>query len=164
MKGKARTGRNRRLFSCMTDDIALAFCRSCDGEWGAGMSQPEGRRTDDGEDVPGGGAEAGEPPGSADAVGASGEGGVGTSGAGAGEGSPQREAGALREPPTPGQLKAGRSPLFYAQHAGRYQRQQLVRDYQAVHDCRLVVMIGPIFDYSIMYFEELIFDASPLRD
>jgi hypothetical protein len=128
------------------------------------MSQLGGGRTDDSEDVPGGGAEAGEPAGSADAAGASGEGGAGTSGAGAGEGSPQGQAGALREPPTPGQLNAGRSPLFYAQHAGRYQRQQLIRDYQAAHDCRLVVMIGPIFDYSIMYFEELIFDASPDQD
>lgn len=53
-----------------------------------------------------------------------------------------------------------RTPLYYAQHAGRYQRQQLIRDYQADHDCRLVVMIGPIFAYSVHYFEELLFDAS----
>lgn len=76
------------------------------------MSQPEGRRTDDSENVPGGGAEAGEQAGSADAGGASREGRVGTRGAGAGEGSPQREAGALREPSASGQLNAGRSPLF----------------------------------------------------
>jgi hypothetical protein len=53
-----------------------------------------------------------------------------------------------------------RSPLYYAQHAQRYQRQQLIRDYQLALDCRLVVMIDAIFAYSVQYFEELLFNAS----
>jgi hypothetical protein len=53
-----------------------------------------------------------------------------------------------------------RSPLYYAQHAQRYQRQQLIRDYQLALNCRLVVMIDAIFAYSVQYFEELLFNAS----
>jgi hypothetical protein len=102
--------------------------------------------------------------GSADATGAGGQSGDGATGAGAREGSTQGEAGHFREPAASSQLSGSRSPLFYAQQAGRYQRQQLIRDYQDAHDCRLIVMIGPIFDYSVMYFEELIFDASPQVD
>ena len=128
------------------------------------MRQPEGRRTDDTTDFSADSAEAGEPACPPDATWTGREGGVGAPGTGARNGSPQGEAGPLREPSASGRLNEGRSPLFYAQHAGRYQRQQLIRDYQAAHDCRLVVVIGPIFDYSIMYFEELIFDASPGQD
>lgn len=46
-------------------------------------------------------------------------------------------------------------------HMRAYQRQQLIRGYQADYDCRLIVMIGPIFGYSVEYFEELLYDASP---
>jgi hypothetical protein len=126
------------------------------------MTQPEGRRADDRKDVPEDDAQAGEPAGSSGAAGAGRQGGDGTAGEGAGEGAPQGEEGSLRQPTASGSL--GRSPLYYAQNAGRYQRQELIREYQAAHDCRLIVMIGPIFDYSVMYFEELIFDASPEQD
>lgn len=128
------------------------------------MTQPEGRRTDDDETSPRTSPEPGEAAGPAGATGPNGEGRDGEGGAGAGSDAPEGEEGPLRQQASPGPLAGGRSPLFYAQHAGRYQRQQLIRDYQDAHDCRLIVMIGPIFDYSIEYFEELIFDASPDRD
>lgn len=128
------------------------------------MTQPEGRRRDDSEDVLRDSTEAGDRAGSAGADGAGRESGDGAAGEGTRQEAPPWEAGAVRKPEAPGTLSGGRSPLFYAQHAARYQRQQLIRDYQAAHDCRLIVMIGPIFDYSVMYFEELIFDASPDQD
>ena len=59
---------------------------------------------------------------------------------------------------------AGRSPLFEAQHALRYERQQIIRDYQSAHDCRLVVMSDVIFPRSISLLEEALFDASPEKD
>lgn len=68
---------------------------------------------------------------------------------------PQREA--------PDALKS-RSPLYLAQHAARYQRQQMIRAYQEMYDCRLIVMIDAIFAYSVELFEELLFDGSPDRD
>ena len=59
---------------------------------------------------------------------------------------------------------AGRSPLFEAQHALRYERQQIIRDYQSAYDCRLVVMSDVIFPRSISLLEEALFDASPEED
>jgi hypothetical protein len=56
------------------------------------------------------------------------------------------------------------SPLFQALHAERYERQQLIRDYQDQYRCRLVVMIDAIFPESVTPFEELIYDADPKKD
>lgn len=56
------------------------------------------------------------------------------------------------------------SPLFHAEHAGRYDRQALISSYEELFECRLIVMIDNIFSYSITLFEELIHDASPLED
>ena len=59
---------------------------------------------------------------------------------------------------------AGRSPLYEAQHALRYERQALICQYQEDHSCRLVVMIGPVFPYSVTLFEETLDGASPDQD
>jgi hypothetical protein len=56
------------------------------------------------------------------------------------------------------------SPLFHAQHAARYERQQLIGAYEDAFGCRLVVLIDAIFPFSVTYFEELIFDADPSQD
>jgi len=56
------------------------------------------------------------------------------------------------------------SPLYHAEHAARYDRQQLIEAYQSEFECRLVVVIDAIFPYSINYFEELIYDADPQQD
>jgi ClpP class serine protease len=93
-----------------------------------------------------------------------GEGRKGAGGTGAGPEAPQGEADLVQQQASPVPLSDNRSPLFFAQHAARYQRQQLIRDYQDAYDCRLIVLIGPIFGYSVEYFEELLFDASPDRD
>src|SRR5260370_9359833 len=93
-----------------------------------------------------------------------GEGGEGPGGASTGAQAPEGQAAGVKQPPPPGQLSRERSPLFQAQHAPRYLRQQLIRDYQADYDCRLIVMIGPIFGYSVEYFEELLYDASPAEN
>ncbi len=37
------------------------------------------------------------------------------------------------------------SPLFHAQNSGRYDRQQLIHEYETLVDCRLIVMIDAIF-------------------
>ncbi len=58
----------------------------------------------------------------------------------------------------------GQSPLFYAEHGARYERQRLIRRYEECFDCRLVVVVDVIFAASITYFEELIYDADPSQD
>lgn len=57
-----------------------------------------------------------------------------------------------------------RSPLYEAAHAGRYERQQLIRAYQEAHDCRLVVVRDVIFPHSVPLLEETLFDADPEED
>ena len=57
-----------------------------------------------------------------------------------------------------------RTPLYEAAHAGRYERQRLIREYQDAHDCRLVVMRDVIFPPSVPLFEETLFDADPGQD
>lgn len=56
------------------------------------------------------------------------------------------------------------SPLFEAQNAQRYERQELIRAYETQFNCRLVVLIDAIFSTSVPFFEELIFDADPAQD
>ena len=56
------------------------------------------------------------------------------------------------------------SPLFHAQNSGRYDRQQLIREYETYADCRLEVMIDAIFYDSVTLFEELLFDCGPTVD
>jgi hypothetical protein len=56
------------------------------------------------------------------------------------------------------------SPLFHAEHAERYQRQEWIREYQSRFKCRLIVVIDVIFPESVTNLEELIHDADPDED
>lgn len=56
------------------------------------------------------------------------------------------------------------SPLFHAEQAARYDRQALIGKYEAAFDCRLVVLIDFIFEDSVTFLEELIYDADPSRN
>jgi hypothetical protein len=56
------------------------------------------------------------------------------------------------------------SPIYHAQRAEQYARQELIRQYQAEYSCRLVVLIAPIFGTGVTMFEELIYDADPSED
>jgi Serine dehydrogenase proteinase len=74
------------------------------------------------------------------------------------------QAGVLPAAPSPSiaaSSHASRTPLFNAQHAARYERQRLIRDYEAEHDCRLAVLIDTLFPDSVVVFEELVHDADP---
>jgi hypothetical protein len=56
------------------------------------------------------------------------------------------------------------SPLFHAQQAARYERQTWIAEYEALYDCRLIVVIDAIFPYGLTPFEELVYDNPPDRD
>lgn len=56
------------------------------------------------------------------------------------------------------------SPLFHAEHAQRYQRQELIQRYEAAFDCRLIVIIDVIFQEGIPKLEDLLYDADPEQD
>ena len=45
------------------------------------------------------------------------------------------------------------SPLFHASNADRYSRQELIKLYEAEQNCRLIVMVDAVFNYSIPFFE-----------
>ena len=66
-------------------------------------------------------------------------------------------------PPTP-PTGSPYPPLYEAQHASRYERQQLIREYEQKHDCCLIVVSTPIFPPSVVFFEELIHHADAGRD
>ena len=69
------------------------------------------------------------------------------------------------EPEPPGAASGvRRSPFYEASHAPRYQRQQLIRDYESEYDCRFVVLIDTLFPDSITLFEETLYDADPSQD
>lgn len=57
-----------------------------------------------------------------------------------------------------------RSPLFEAQHASRYERQRLIRDYQQEYSCRFLAIISPIYPDLVTLLEEALYDASPAED
>lgn len=48
------------------------------------------------------------------------------------------------------------TPLFRAQHEGRYRRRDLIQDYQRRHSCNLVVLIDLITQDSVTLFAELL--------
>ena len=52
------------------------------------------------------------------------------------------------------------SPLYHAEHSGRYERQALIRQYEESYGARLMVVIDIIGSSSITYLEELLFDYS----
>ena len=57
-----------------------------------------------------------------------------------------------------------RSPLYEAHNAPRYERQELIREYQKKYQCRLVVVADIIFPESVALFEETLHDADPSQD
>ena len=56
------------------------------------------------------------------------------------------------------------TPLFHAQHAERYSRQDLIRSYEERLDCSLIAMVDVIFPESVTFFEELVAGADPSRN
>lgn len=56
------------------------------------------------------------------------------------------------------------TPLYHAEHADRYERQQLIKQYEEAHKCRFVVIFDALLDHSIACLEETIFDADPSED
>jgi Serine dehydrogenase proteinase len=97
-----------------------------------------------------------------------GEGGAGEGGPDGGEGDEDGQV-----PGLPDELLADvgdaivhptQSPLFYAEHSERYERQRLIGIYEETFSCRLIVMVDLIYPYSINVFEELIFDADATKD
>jgi hypothetical protein len=56
------------------------------------------------------------------------------------------------------------TPLYHAEHSGRYERQQLIDEYGSLYGCRLIVMVDSIFWPSVTWFEELLGDADPAQD
>ena len=56
------------------------------------------------------------------------------------------------------------SPIYHARRADQYARQELIRQYEEEHSCRLVVMVDAIAQPSVTMFEELIYDADPNVD
>ena len=56
------------------------------------------------------------------------------------------------------------TPLFHAQHAERYARQELIRYYEQRFNCRLIVVIDQIFPYGVTFLEELIAGADRTQD
>jgi ATP-dependent protease ClpP protease subunit len=64
----------------------------------------------------------------------------------------------------PGIALPGQSPLFHAEQADRYERQQLFSSYQDAFSCRLIAVVDQILPYSVTLFEELIYDADSNED
>lgn len=56
-----------------------------------------------------------------------------------------------------------RTPLFSAQHAERYQRQQLIAHYQKITGATLIVMIDQIFAHGPTLLEELIINCDKTK-
>jgi len=56
----------------------------------------------------------------------------------------------------PGQGGLSRTPLFGAQHADRYDRQSLIREYEEKFDAHLIVMIDQIFAAGTTLLQELL--------
>ena len=59
---------------------------------------------------------------------------------------------------------SGRSPLYEAQRAAWYERQNLIQAYEKEYECRLVVLIDSLLPDSITPFEETLYDADPKED
>ena len=95
-----------------------------------------------------------------------GQSGEGEGSARGGQGTPQGEDAGLLDTTVPGQVELPlprQSPLYHAEHAGRYERQELIKLYQDMFDCRLIVVCDLIFPDSIVVLEELLYDADPAR-
>ena len=56
-------------------------------------------------------------------------------------------------------------PRSFMHHSpARYERQDLIRQYEERYSCRLIVLIDAIFPQSVTLFEDLIYDADPATD
>ena len=64
----------------------------------------------------------------------------------------------------PKSSSSNRSPLYEAYNAPRYDRQEIIRNYQEDYSCRLITMIDVIFPDSITLLEETLHDADPSQD
>ena len=56
------------------------------------------------------------------------------------------------------------TPLFHAENAERYARQDLIKGYEKANNCRLIVVFDALLDYSVNVLEDLIFDADSSLD
>ncbi len=56
------------------------------------------------------------------------------------------------------------SPLYHSVNASRYDRQNLIQDYERQFNCRLIVFIDAIFPPGVTLFEDLVYDADPAID
>jgi hypothetical protein len=129
------------------------------------MNEPGGRSADEDQEAPAAGSRQRRAASAATARGPTGhrlggQGREGGGGSGDGPEAAQGQEGPVPEQAQPEPVTPQRSPLFYAQHARRYQRQELIREYQQEFNCRLIVMVDAIFPYSVQLFEELLFNAS----
>lgn len=92
----------------------------------------------------------------------------GSSGAGDGAGDAQGTPTSVQQSGDEGSSRSSgvtfQSPLFAAEHAGRYQRQQMIREYEEEYNCRLIVIRDAIFGNGVTMLEELLFDADPSVD
>ena len=57
-----------------------------------------------------------------------------------------------------------RTPLFFAENSGRYERQALISQYQIMTGANLIVVIDQIAPANMTILEELLFDCSPELD
>jgi Serine dehydrogenase proteinase len=74
------------------------------------------------------------------------------------------EADGLPDAPSPSPEFPRQTPLYYASHSERYERQKLIQWYEERFHCRFVVMLDDIFPESVTLFEELIFDCDADKD
>lgn len=56
------------------------------------------------------------------------------------------------------------TPLFRAEHSGRYERQALIQEYQSLTGANLIVVIDQISPTNMTVLEELLIDCSPEED
>lgn len=75
--------------------------------------------------------------------------------------SPERPKG---EMPEKTQVERPPTPLYRAQRAARYERQEKIREYEERYGCCLAVFVDAILPQSVTLFEEVLVDADPGRD
>jgi len=69
----------------------------------------------------------------------------------------------LSEEPSP-PVAQRYTPLFEAQHASRFERQSLIREYEDKYDCHLIVVSDAIFPESVVFLEELLCEMDGSKD
>lgn len=71
----------------------------------------------------------------------------------------QREASQFSEDDWENLLVDTRTPLYAAEHSGRYERQKLIRGYEAVTDRNLIAVVDQIYEGKMTVFQELLGDC-----